>query len=434
MRTSRQLQRIVAGHSLAWLTAANLVGLWLALLLLWPRLGALTGAWTYGRWMPLHMDWQLYGWCALPLLGVIVKQFWRDHPQAPAVAQTLFLLWGSALLVGGGSWLGGSVAAKPFLNWASTARWYFALILVVGWIYLVQGWWKHRQSGQSRFERLALLGLLSALGVIPVALFLTSSANAKVYPPVDPASGGATGHSLLASTLGLVALLGILPRWGLRLPLRRKFPVGLIYGAVFALAIGLYASIEHGNASNSAVNQILGLGSLLLWPPLIASYWSGFAWSAASRLWRHAFLFWWTVLTLTGWLTFLPPFLEILKFTNGLVAHAHLAMAGAVTALNMILLTELGDDPEIRAVLGRKSLFSIWNFSLFAMCAGLLVQGFREGMYPADLFTFDPLTATLYSLRFVTGLGMTLVGIGWLRGVLALRLTPVISTRTPQLG
>ena len=40
--------------------------LWLSLLLLWPGLGDLFAPLTYGRWMPLHMNWQLYGWTALP--------------------------------------------------------------------------------------------------------------------------------------------------------------------------------------------------------------------------------------------------------------------------------------------------------------------------------------------------------------------------------
>ena len=71
----RQLQRITAGYSLIWLLAANLVGLWLALLLLWPDLGTVLGGWTYGRWMPLHMDWQLYGWCALPLVGLLLSVY-----------------------------------------------------------------------------------------------------------------------------------------------------------------------------------------------------------------------------------------------------------------------------------------------------------------------------------------------------------------------
>jgi cytochrome c oxidase cbb3-type subunit 1 len=415
--TNCSLQRVVATHSLAWLTVANLVGIWLALLLVWPRLGGITGAWSYGRWMPLHMDWQLYGWCALPLLGLIVKHFWANDTQSPAVAQTLFLLWGSALLVGGGSWLSGQAAAKPFLNWTSGARWYFALILCIGWAYLALGWWKQRKASQSVRWQLTLAIVLFALACVPIAIFLTSSA--KVYPPVDPTSGGATGHSLLASTLGLVALLGLLPHWGLGLQRRRKFPLGILYGIIFALAGGLYTRIEHGNASNTALNQVVGLGSLFVWPPLIASYWRGFEWSASSRLWRKAFLFWWALLTLTGWITFLPPFLDILKFTNGLVAHAHLAMAGAVTALNMILLQELGDDPTTRRTLSHRTPFLMWNFALFAMCAGLFVQGFREGLDPAELFTFAPVTATIYFMRLICGLAMTLVSVFWLHGVAA---------------
>ena len=55
----RQLQSITALYSMLWLLASSMVGLWLAALLIWPGLGRLTGEFSYGRWMPMHMDWQL---------------------------------------------------------------------------------------------------------------------------------------------------------------------------------------------------------------------------------------------------------------------------------------------------------------------------------------------------------------------------------------
>lgn len=53
------LARSVARHALAWLAAANAVGVLLAALLLWPQLNRALAPFTYGRWMPLHLDWQL---------------------------------------------------------------------------------------------------------------------------------------------------------------------------------------------------------------------------------------------------------------------------------------------------------------------------------------------------------------------------------------
>ena len=60
---------LAAWHSLAWLVIANGVGVLLATMLLVPRLNIPFGEWTYGRWMSVHMNLQLYGWCSLPLVA-----------------------------------------------------------------------------------------------------------------------------------------------------------------------------------------------------------------------------------------------------------------------------------------------------------------------------------------------------------------------------
>ena len=54
-------------HALAWLVFGNAVGLYLAILLLRPD-WQLAG-WTYGRWVPVHLNSQLYGWTSLPLVA-----------------------------------------------------------------------------------------------------------------------------------------------------------------------------------------------------------------------------------------------------------------------------------------------------------------------------------------------------------------------------
>ena len=51
---------------------------------------------------------------------------------------------------------------------------------------------------------------------------------------------------------------------------------------------------------------------------------------------------WWGLLVLTGYLMYFPWILDRIKFTQGLVAHSHLAMAGFTTsfcALLAVLLT-----------------------------------------------------------------------------------------------
>jgi len=49
-------------------------------------------------------------------------------------------------------------------------------------------------------------------------------------------------------------------------------------------------------------------------------------------------LFWWALLIPTGWCLFLPGVLDHLKFTDGLVSHSLMAMAGFVTSLLILVL------------------------------------------------------------------------------------------------
>ena len=119
----RELQLTTAAYSLGWLVAANLVGVWLAALLVWPRLGQLMSEWTYGRWMPLHMDWQLYGWCSLPLVGLLMHYFLSPKNGNRRYELHLgFGAWSLALLIGGWLSLHAVVSGKLFLNWAGLGR------------------------------------------------------------------------------------------------------------------------------------------------------------------------------------------------------------------------------------------------------------------------------------------------------------------------
>ncbi|HUD75374.1 MAG TPA: hypothetical protein VMQ76_09905, partial [Terracidiphilus sp.] len=51
-----------AAHALFWLVFANAIGLLIAILLIFPALNRLLGEWTYGRWIMVHMNLELYGW------------------------------------------------------------------------------------------------------------------------------------------------------------------------------------------------------------------------------------------------------------------------------------------------------------------------------------------------------------------------------------
>lgn len=429
------IQSRVAAFSVSWLALANLVGLWLAVVLVWPELGALSGRFGYGRWMPLHTDWQLYGWCALPSLGLIAIRYWKREPRAGALCSRAFWLWSSALLVGGASWLSGEAVGKPFLNWSGFARFYLVLALAAIWWLVARSWW-NRSVAQARGKLdFYLDGLfLVGLAAVPVALFVVS--DATVYPPVNPHSGGATGHSLLLSTLGIVALMGALPR--LALGVKRRVGASLhapsVYAGAFVLSLVAYFSIQHGHVSNREWDQILGLGSLMVWPGLVAWLWRGYEWKRESKVWRGMFFFWWSALAVSGWLIFLPGALEVIKFTNGMVAHAHLAMAGMISALNMLILIEMGGAARVVTALASPGAAWLWNSSLLLFVSALSIQGYREGRDPSRLFLFGEVSAGLYVVRLLAGVFMLYCSVAWVLKVSGLRRRAVRPATTQAMA
>jgi cytochrome c oxidase cbb3-type subunit 1 len=398
--------------------AANGIGILLATLLIWPQGNALLAPYTYGRWMPLHMDWQLYGWCSLPLLGLTLLKFLKDDKSGGQSTLLVFSLWSFSLLIGGVNWLWGHATGKLFLNWDGFPGAVLTGTILVIWTILLFGWIeriKHRDQIQESSIELVVKGLLLLLLLsVPVLLLYTS--DPAIYPPVNPESGGATGHSLLASTLGIVALMGSLPKFILKLEVRD--PTGektatLVFWTLFTVSILVYALIQHGDASHRAIDQYLGLGSLLLWPPLVCLLWSNYAWKKEARFWHVSFYAWWGLLAVNGVGIFVPGILDTLKFTNALVAHSHLAMAGMVSALNMVILCELGSDPPTLRILCNRNALLCWNVGCLVFVIAMTVQGWREGLNPAVLFTANETTTFLYSLRLIAGLGMALPSFYW---------------------
>ena len=121
-------------HALGWLVAGNAAGLWLSLLLLFPGLNI--GEWTYGRWMPVHLNVQLYGWAALPLVGWLLSIYGVPRRWAEAATWA----WTAALAAGVLSWLGGATSGKIFLDWKGGPRLAFVAALAFLWCVLAAGW------------------------------------------------------------------------------------------------------------------------------------------------------------------------------------------------------------------------------------------------------------------------------------------------------
>ena len=395
-----------AAHSLGWLVAANAVGVWMAVLLVWPGAGDAFAPLTYGRWAPVHLNGQLYGWCALPLVGVLLAWFLDPrHPRVERHAAAALGAWSLALLLGAVAWLGGTASGKPFVDWHGWARPLLPAAMHVLWAFLAaHTWWRRRRLGGAGLA--ARIAVLALLLVVPSLLHWAS--DRSVYPAVNPDSGGATGTALLGSTLALVGiylalpvLLGLPPRAGRR----RGWPVlgaWLVSWLVFGLA-------GKGDVSHHAPGQIAALGVLFLWIPLLPWGWGGWSWPEGTRPWLRAAAGWWILLVATVWAGFLPGWSERLKFTHALVGHAHLAMAGFVASVNGAVLI---------ALTGRAAgagVFRAWQAGTLGFVGLMFGLAWVEHADPAAFFAGEGPARALLALRLGAGIVLFAASVRWWR-------------------
>ena len=401
---------ITAFHSLAWLTVANAIGVLLATMLLLPSVNRLFDTFTYGRWLTVHMNLELYGWCSLPLLAFLFKVYAVDRQPAAQWARPILWIWSAALAIGALSWLTGHSSGKLFLDWTGYPRILFPLAILAVWLLLATAFFRSlADSYQSSRARMGKTLGLALLLLVPILLYIAASPN--LYPPINPATGGPTGASQLESTLVIIAILLLLP-FGLT---HRKAPRSRAITAswiIFALESLLCLGLGRADVSNHRPTQYLALASLLVWIPLIPAYFAAFAWHPATRRWRLAFLCWWAILVPTGWTLFLPSVLDRFKFTDGLVGHSLLAMAGFVTALLLFVMAQLlGEGAWI---FNRAWSFYVWNLAVLAYVVLMFTAGWREGVDPN--FTIHPGTTRnlLYTGRLFVGILMFLASAEWL--------------------
>jgi cytochrome c oxidase cbb3-type subunit 1 len=421
-----QVVASAAWHSLFWLAFANSVGVLVSLLLLFPVLNRLLGEWTYGRWMMVHMNLELYGWTSLPLAGFLFKVYGADRGPTAAWCRPVLWVWSTALAVGAYSWLSGHSSGKLFLDWSGYARIFFPLAMIALWllltISLVRAW--NSAANRTFSSRSAkILGLVLLLAV-PIAIYFAS--NPALYPAINPDTGGPTGASQLESSLMIVAILLMLP-FGLT---RRKSLRSRTITSAWAILIAeflLCFALGRADISHHRPAQFLSLGSLLIWVPLTPAYYAAFEWHLNTRRWRIAFLAWWSALVLSGWVLFLPGILDHFKFTDGLVGHSLLAMAGFTSSLLIFVLVQLlGDDGWI---FNRTGSFYGWNLAVLAYVLLMMVAGWREGFDPTFTIVSGTARDTLYVLRLVVGVVMLAASLDWLTGATTLlRVSSLVSS------
>jgi cytochrome c oxidase cbb3-type subunit 1 len=422
--SSDSAPRAVAGaawHALFWLVVANAIGVLIAILLLFPALNRLLGEWTYGRWIMVHLNLELYGWMSLPLAGFLFKVYGADRGPLAQWSRPVLWVWSAALGVGAYSWLTGHSSGKLFLDWSGYARILFPLAMAALWLLLAASLahgWKTAANTTIAARSAKLLGLALLL-IVPFVIYIASSPN--FYPPINPDSGGPTGASQLESSLMIVAVLLLLP-FGLT---QRKAEGKRIIAIAWIIMVAeflLCLALGRADISHHRPAQFVSLGSLLIWVPLISAYYEAFHWHANTRRWRIAFLAWWTALIISGWVLFLPGVLDHFKFTDGLVGHSLLAMAGFTSSLLIFVLVQLlGEDGWIFN--GTRSFYG-WNIGVLGYVVLMSVAGWREGFDPT--FTIVPGVARnmIYILRLVVGVVMLASSLDWLNDATALLRKP----------
>ena len=396
-------------HSLGWLVLGNAIGVMIAVLLLVPGLNAWLGEWTYGRWMMVHMNTALYGWCSLPMVAFLFKVYGADRGLLAAWCRPVVWLWSVALVLGSISWLSGNSSGKLFLDWSGYARFLFPMAMLALWLLLAAAFTSNRR-GFGRAAWFAKIAGLAVLLTVPFAVYVASSP--RIYPAVNPQSGGPTGSSQLESSLAIVLILLIVP-YGITK--QRRGSAGVVASAwacLFAQGL-LCAMLDHSDVGHHQRAQFLSLGAMLVWLPLAPAYYRAFRWHPATHRWRLAFLWWWGGLVITGWVFFLPGVLDRLKFTDALVGHSLTAVAGFLTALIIFIMVQLSGERDAW-IFNRTWSFHAWNLGVLAYVIVMTIAGWLEGSDPSFTIVPGPVRNALYAVRLFTGVAMLAGSVEWL--------------------
>ena len=406
-------------HALVWLVLGNAVGALLSLLLLFPAANAALAPYTYGRWVPLHLNFHLYGWGSIPLLGLLMQWMFSRRLRSTLLPAAIFSLWSLALAAGALTWLQGETSGKLFLDWSGAPKTLFIAELWLLFAVFAVAFVLDLATESRRAARVHILKvlLLASLAVVPLAFLEVLKPG--VNPPIDAATGGATGAALVISTLGVVAIAWIFPLLVVqRVPIHD--PRRLRLAAVPLLLIAHTAGwllLNHHNSSNADLDQEIGMVSLLPWGPVLFWYYRNFLWFTETRRWLASAFVWGSILLLTATAMFFPPVLTRIKFTDALVAHVHLAMSGMLLSLAMLMIVQFDHAAQFRKVLGSRRLYWLWHLGLmlFLIASGTLA--YRQMGYPAASFEETPLRTFCYSLRLAGGSMLLLVSLSWLFGV-----------------
>ena len=396
-----------ATHALFWMFAANLVGVLLSVLLVFPQLGVLFGEWTYGRWLPLHLNWQLYGWTSLPLVSWVFYLLPKSRSGLARASNIGVWAWSSVLAIGGLYWLSGHTSGKIFLDWTGCLRIIFPCVIFYLWAVLTIAWW--------RGEKRSWIGISGLLLLLSVPFAIYSASDPAIYPVVDESTGGPTGASLLNSTLSVVFLMLVLPP-ALKVKSRSKKLVQLVW-IIFGLnfLLGIYSTTLPYSHFHSG--QIACLSSLGIWAFLLPYFYTQQSWHRPLVKWQVATFVWLAILICNGLVSFLPGILDKIKFTDALVAHSHLAMAGFTTSFLIFILQQILPEKS-SAIFQQSKLFYSWHTATATYILTMLIAGVFESGDSTFTIYPDILRDTLYGIRSLCGLFLLWVSFRWWRSLI----------------
>lgn len=372
------LGRWLVWHSLFWLVLANLVGLILSILLSFPEIGDLISPLTYGKWVPLHLNFHLYGWCSLPVIGLLLRWYLPRSCWTESSISLTLEVWSGALLYGGLSWLAGETSGKIFLDWKGSSEIMFLIALTLLWIQLALGLGVQLNKANGQYQKWSFLSTrtfgLVLLAAVPIVFFW--ALNPEIFPPINLSTSGATGASLLVSSLAIVLLFLVLP---IILEVKTKTsPAALWLFVALGIHFLLWSIIPHRNSTHREIGQIIAVASLLVWAPALWWYFQQFCWSAESKYWRLSTGLFGLLLVITAVIMFLPGILDQVKFSQYLVAHVHLAMGGMVSSFLFVILIELPVDVDVKQKLSRGFTILMWHAGICMQLVTLLELGSLE--------------------------------------------------------
>jgi cytochrome c oxidase cbb3-type subunit 1 len=117
---------------------------------------------------------------------------------------------------------------------------------------------------------------------------------------------------------------------------------------------------------------------------------------------------------------FLPGILDRVKFTDALVGHSLVAVAGFLSAYVIFILVQIVGESNAW-ILNRTWSFYAWNLGVLAYVVIIMIAGWFESTDPAFTIAPGPVRNLIYVIRLLTGVSMLAGSLEWFVASLSLK-------------